>query len=154
MVNRCIELLNAKIAHAQTRHFVRQFPAMRMSSRQIDSDRLQRERLKTQKYQESKRLSMWEQDTDKKPQIDGEVRLDHSHYKHHGPNERKYYCTWIEFPENVRYKGLHSLAENQAVRPPKKLEKRVDLGKLNSVPRNLKLWSGSKKMARNRLSRS
>lgn len=100
MVNRCIELLSAKIAHAQTRHIAKRVPMSRVTSRKIDLDRLQQERQKTQKYEASKRLSMWEQNKEQSPSQDAD-RLDQSHYKHYGLNERKYDCTWIEFPDYV-----------------------------------------------------
>lgn len=153
LVNRCIELLNAKIAHAQTRHIARRVPAFRNNSRRIDSDKVQRERLKSQKYEASKRMSMWEQDKEKKTEIPGEIRLDHSHYKHHGPNDRKYDCTWIEFPENVRYKGgPNSFPENQSIQPRRKLENRLkDSKSLDSE--NLKPWGVPNRIPRNRTNR-
>lgn len=151
LVNRCMELLNAKIAHAQTRHIARRVPTFWNSLRKIDSEKIQRERLKSQKYEASKRLSMWEQNREIKTEIPDEVRLDHSHYKHHGPNDRKYDCTWIEFPENVRYKGgPNSFPENQSNKPRRKHEKRQNLAKSwnSGTLKNVKLWAAPNRIPR------
>ncbi|KAM8705703.1 hypothetical protein ACLKA7_010064 [Drosophila subpalustris] len=99
MVNRCMELLNAKIANAQTRHIAKRIPIARLSPRSLDVHVLQRERQKCQEYEVSKRLSMWEQDKDQTSELQDPERLDHFHYKHHGVNERSYDCTWVDFPD-------------------------------------------------------
>ncbi|KAH8414163.1 hypothetical protein KR222_010001, partial [Zaprionus bogoriensis] len=110
MVTRCIELLNAKIAHAHTRHIARRVPINRVSPRKVDINVLQRERQKTQKYKASKRLSMWEQNEDQANPPESSARLDHVYYKHYGVNERNYDCTWVEFPEQAPSDDLDVLA--------------------------------------------
>lgn len=104
MVNRCMELLNAKIANAQTRHVAKRVPVARLSPRNMDVHVMQRERQKCQDYEVSKRLSMWEQEKDHTNIIQDTERLDHSLYKHYGVNERRYDCTWVDFPERPRPK--------------------------------------------------
>ncbi|KAH8359130.1 hypothetical protein KR093_004492 [Drosophila rubida] len=98
MVNRAIELLNAKIAHAQSRHIPKRMPVARLNPCNLDVNVMKRERQKCEKYDLSKRLSMWEQDKLEVNQLQDPARLDQSHYKHCGLNERNYDCTWIEFP--------------------------------------------------------
>ncbi|XP_034485779.1 uncharacterized protein LOC117790435 [Drosophila innubila] len=104
MVNRCMELLNAKIANAQTRHIAKRVPVARLSPRNVDVHVLQRERQKCQEYEVSKRLSMWEQEKDQTNVLQDPERLDNSYYKHYGVNERSYDCTWVDFPERPRPK--------------------------------------------------
>lgn len=104
MVNRCIELLNDKIAKAQTRHIPKRLSVARLNPWSMNLDVLQRERQKCQDYEVSKRRSMWEQDKPETGKLQKEKRLDHSHYKHYGVNERRYDCTWADFPEPPRPK--------------------------------------------------
>ncbi|XP_064554644.1 uncharacterized protein LOC135439781 [Drosophila montana] len=104
MVNRCMELLNAKIAHAQTRHIAKRVPLDRISPRVLDAKALFRERQKAEKYEACKRLSMWEQNKDQQSDWVENERLDHSHYKHSQLRERTYDCTWTKFPEEPKPK--------------------------------------------------
>ncbi|KAH8310905.1 hypothetical protein KR044_003447 [Drosophila immigrans] len=102
MVNRAIELLNAKIAHAQTRHIAKRMPVGRLNPCNLNPNVMQRERQKCEKYDASKRLSMWEQDKiEANTQGQDAARLDQSHYKHCDVKDRSYNCTWIDFPTRV-----------------------------------------------------
>ncbi|XP_060648910.1 uncharacterized protein LOC132786408 [Drosophila nasuta] len=98
MVNRVMELLNAKIARAQTRHVAKRMPVASLNSPYMDINAMQRERQKCQAYDASKRLSMWEQKQDQGNEVQVGARLDQSHYKHSGLKKRIYDCTWVDFP--------------------------------------------------------
>ncbi|KAH8399098.1 hypothetical protein KR215_002164, partial [Drosophila sulfurigaster] len=98
MVNRAIELLNAKIAHAQTRHIAKRMPIARLNPCNLDHNVMRRERQKCEKYDISKRLSMWEQNKAETNETRDAVRLDQSHYKHCEVKDRSYDCTWVDFP--------------------------------------------------------
>ncbi|XP_023161835.1 uncharacterized protein LOC111593355 [Drosophila hydei] len=98
VVNRCMELLNAKIAHAQTRHIAKRVPVNCMRPQKVDSEAILREREKVDNYKASKQLSMWQQKksvTEDMPEI---MRMDDSHYKHCDFMKRDYECTWANFP--------------------------------------------------------
>ncbi|EDV92519.1 uncharacterized protein LOC6564104 [Drosophila grimshawi] len=102
MVNRCMELLNAKIANARTQHIAKRAAVQRFIPRTVDTKAMYRERQKAKNYEVSKRLSMWEQDNGQAFDTTKNTRLDHLHYKHHKVNERTYHCTWANFPEDHR----------------------------------------------------
>ncbi|KAH8310906.1 hypothetical protein KR044_003446 [Drosophila immigrans] len=100
MVNRAIELLNAKIARAQSRHVAKRMPVVCHHSCNMDLNVMKREmRQKCQEYDASKRLSMWEQNKDQANGPQNTARLDQSHYKQSGLKKRSYDCTWVDFPE-------------------------------------------------------
>ncbi|XP_017968341.1 uncharacterized protein LOC108659778 [Drosophila navojoa] len=120
MVNRCIELLNAKIAHAQTRHIAKRVPVNRIRPRKMDAKAIFRERQKAENYEASKRLSMWEQNKGEKQNMSESLRMDHSHYKHCGLMERTYDCTWADFPEDVKPKSGKSVQSPEEVQSPRR----------------------------------
>ncbi|KAH8382377.1 hypothetical protein KR009_003227 [Drosophila setifemur] len=106
MVNRCIELLRARIECAQTRHIARRHPGQRVTSsaQYRPEEQLVRERAKTDTYQKNKRRSMWEQDGGQGARSavrDDQQRLDADQYRPRELEQRSYDCTWENFPESV-----------------------------------------------------
>ncbi|XP_043652975.1 uncharacterized protein LOC122619845 [Drosophila teissieri] len=111
MVNRCIELLRARIECASTRHIARRYQRPRdqvkVASQYLPDDQILREREKADVYKKNKRRSMWEQDEGHGGRIsagDDQERFDNEQYQPRELEQRNYECTWVNFPESVATK--------------------------------------------------
>lgn len=107
MVNRCIELLRARIECASTRHIARRSQRPRVGSQYLPDDQILREREKADVYKKNKRRSMWEQDEGHGGRIsvgDDQERFDNEQYHPRELEKRKYECTWVNFPDSVATK--------------------------------------------------
>ncbi|XP_017117591.1 uncharacterized protein LOC108139375 [Drosophila elegans] len=108
MVNRCIELLRARIECASTRHIARRHQLPRAQgqvySHYLPVEQVVREREKTDVYKKNKRRSMWEQDEGhggRNSGRDDQERFDDEQYRPQELEERIYDRTWSNFPESV-----------------------------------------------------
>eukprot|EP00099_Drosophila_melanogaster_P023478 NP_651252.1 uncharacterized protein Dmel_CG5762 [Drosophila melanogaster] len=106
MVNRCIELLRARIECASTRHIARRSQRPRVGSQYLPDDQILREREKADVYKKNKRRSMWEQDEGhgRISVGDDQERFDNEQYHPRELEKRKYECTWVNFPDSVATK--------------------------------------------------
>ncbi|XP_017083999.1 uncharacterized protein LOC108116570 [Drosophila eugracilis] len=111
MVNRCIELLRARIECASTRHIARRYQLSQDQGKIVNQnmplEQVVREREKADIYKKNKRRSMWEQDEGhggRVPGRDDQERFDDEQYKPRELEARNYDCTWINFPESVAAK--------------------------------------------------
>ncbi|XP_050745035.1 uncharacterized protein LOC108026071 [Drosophila biarmipes] len=111
MVNRCIELLRARIECASTRHIARRYQRPRdqgkVLAQYLPEEQVVREREKADIYKKNKRRSMWEQDEGQVGRTSGrdsQERFDEEQYRPQELEKRHYDCTWINFPESVAAK--------------------------------------------------
>ncbi|KAH8247031.1 hypothetical protein KR032_007346 [Drosophila birchii] len=101
MVKRYIELLRARIQCAPTRHIADRH--RRLSSRRSSQhlEQAVKERQKTDAYNKNKRRSMWNQTGRRLSEPEDQKREDANQYRPKELEERTYYCTWNDFPENM-----------------------------------------------------
>uniref|UniRef100_A0A6P4FD32 Uncharacterized protein LOC108050714 isoform X1 n=1 Tax=Drosophila rhopaloa TaxID=1041015 RepID=A0A6P4FD32_DRORH len=142
MVNRCIELLRARIECASTRHIARRYQRPRgqgqMYSHYLPEEQVVREREKADIYKKNKRRSMWEQDEAHGGRISGrddQERFDDEQYRPQELEERNYDRTWINYPESVAAKrrrgrsDLMELMDDEAPRRRRTQEDRPNTAK-------------------------
>ncbi|ALC47287.1 CG5762 [Drosophila busckii] len=129
LVGRAMELLSARISSAQTRHIAKRV-AQVVTPRQMTLEETQRERLKSQNYEDSKRRSMW-QAAIEKAEAEQKVieRLDEAHYSHKDVEDRDYECTWVDFPEIPQPKKLALPEESNHPVRRRHAEERPDTAK-------------------------
>ncbi|XP_017046751.1 uncharacterized protein LOC108091880 [Drosophila ficusphila] len=135
MVNRCMELLRARIECALTRHIPRRYPNARNLDRVYSHYRPEqqvvREREKADIYKKNKRRSMWEQDEGQGGRIPGkddQERFDDEQYRPSEMENRNYDCTWVNFPESVaaRKRRLKNVMDVMDVEAPPRRRTRED----------------------------
>ncbi|XP_017020174.1 uncharacterized protein [Drosophila kikkawai] len=103
MVNRYIELLRARIQCAPTRHIAERHRRVPYKRRQY-SEQAVREREKADSYHKNKRRSMWEQTQSyggRFSEPEDHKRVDSNQYRPKKLEQRRYNCTWNDFPKKV-----------------------------------------------------
>ncbi|XP_037728004.1 uncharacterized protein LOC119558808 isoform X1 [Drosophila subpulchrella] len=141
MVNRCIELLRARIECASTRHIARRYQQSRdqgkVLAQYLPEEQVVREREKADIYKKNKRRSMWEQDEGHGGRVtgrDNQERFDDEQYRPRELEKRNYDCTWVNFPESVaakqsRRKSYLDVIEDETPRRRRSQEDRPNTAK-------------------------
>ncbi|XP_020810919.1 uncharacterized protein LOC110186201 [Drosophila serrata] len=100
MVNRYIELLRARLQCAPTRHIANRHQRL-SSTRCQHLEQSLKDREKADAYNKNKRLSMWEQNGGRFSDADDHKRMDTNQYRPKDLDQRRYNCTWTDFPESA-----------------------------------------------------
>ncbi|XP_022211272.1 uncharacterized protein LOC111066745 [Drosophila obscura] len=98
MLNRCLELMRARIEEAQSRHVGHreQNAQSAVASSFLSMEQELREREKMSAYQRNKRRSMWEQQEQK------------NHLQQNDAGERSGDRTWVDFPDSERRRSANN----------------------------------------------